>query len=281
MAKNDSNLLYIDGAAGVVADRKTGLKWLEGPGDLTSSEAAEHWIEKLNETTSGWRLPNIVELFSLFELDTPLLNATNDGPPRYWREEKHPSRSSVWVNVACRSPFVGYWTHVASDFFASFSFGCPFELSDRPDATNAFAVGHWAAPNISLFSPEEIVERLGFVWVVDHPESQNVFGAGEMTGGGRTTGIAVETQEAKKILLLMGSRAIAALEKYLAPCGSLGPDAAISSFEDDYDRTLFRVKGAWNRKREKWDGNTKSLRFRPCLARQGALRVLDRLRQNF
>jgi hypothetical protein len=213
---------------------------------------------------------------SLFQISLPLLDATSDGPPRWWVEEKEPHRSSVWFNVAYPSALVSYWARVGEGLLTSFSFGCPFDLRDHHDATNAFAVGHWMSPDVSRFTPEELVERIGFIWVIQHPESQNVFGAGELSGGGRTVRVAAEAKDAEELLLMMGDSAIPALERASTLSDAPSCFAVGDKFHDHYDQTLFQVTSRWGSEQAERHRDDRTLRFRPCLARQGALRVLKR-----
>jgi len=279
MIRNNSNLMYIDDEAGVVGDLKTGLKWLHGPTDLSSWREAESWIEGLNESDSSWRLPTIIELMSLFELSIPLLDATRDGSPRWWAEEKEPHQSSVWFNVAHSYELVRYWARVGEGLLTSFSFGYPFDLGYH-GATNAFAVGHWKSPDVNRFSSEELVERLGFIWVIQIPEIQNVFGDGELLGGGRIVRIATEAKEAEELLLRIGDKAKPALNRASTFSDALSGYAAGAIIHDHYDCTLFRVMSRWGSEQAERHNDDRTLRYRPCLVRQGALRVLERLRQS-
>ncbi len=59
---------YIFADCGGVFDSKTGLTWKLGPDENTTWDKAEAWVLSLNQCDgSGWRMPTIAELSSLYD----------------------------------------------------------------------------------------------------------------------------------------------------------------------------------------------------------------------
>lgn len=58
---------YVKYANGVVADTKTGLEWVAGPGKIMSWGEANQWAKSLDLDGSGWRLPTSKELETLYQ----------------------------------------------------------------------------------------------------------------------------------------------------------------------------------------------------------------------
>jgi hypothetical protein len=67
---------------GVVTDTVTGLEWLVGPDRDTDWIEAKSWVERLTTEDSGWRMPTIKELKTLYRKGvgennmSPLLRTT-------------------------------------------------------------------------------------------------------------------------------------------------------------------------------------------------------------
>jgi len=86
-------------ATGVVYDKKTGLEWVAGPDRNTTWNEARRWVESLNVTGSGWRMPTRAELKTLYKKGagsrniTPLLKMTGWF---VWSDETKGS-SSAWA----------------------------------------------------------------------------------------------------------------------------------------------------------------------------------------
>ena len=57
---------YSSAANGIVADSQTGLEWLAGPDKDTNWQEAQSWIEGLDVDGSGWRMPTVNELKTLY-----------------------------------------------------------------------------------------------------------------------------------------------------------------------------------------------------------------------
>jgi len=66
----------------VVKDRKTGLQWIAGPDRYTTWDEAKSWVENLNVSEGGWRMPTGKELRTLYKKGagernmTPILKTT-------------------------------------------------------------------------------------------------------------------------------------------------------------------------------------------------------------
>ena len=58
---------YIAYSSGVVLDTKTGLEWVAGPDKDTDWDQDKRWVDDLSVAGSGWRMPTIKELKSLYQ----------------------------------------------------------------------------------------------------------------------------------------------------------------------------------------------------------------------
>jgi len=58
---------YIVFSSGVVRDTNTELEWVAGPDKDTNWDEAKRWVENLTVDGSGWRMPTIEELETLYE----------------------------------------------------------------------------------------------------------------------------------------------------------------------------------------------------------------------
>ena len=73
---------FIAYSNGIIKDTKTGLEWIAGPDGDTNWHEAERWIKSLKVSGSGWRMPTMDELESLYLKGkgnrnmTPLLKTT-------------------------------------------------------------------------------------------------------------------------------------------------------------------------------------------------------------
>jgi len=73
---------FIAYASGVVYDKNTGLEWFAGPDQSTKWNQAKAWVESLNISKGGWRMPTREELKTLYKKGagkrnmTPLLKTT-------------------------------------------------------------------------------------------------------------------------------------------------------------------------------------------------------------
>jgi len=146
------------------------------------------------------------------------------------------------------------------------------------------AVRDFTNANINHHSPEELIEQLAYIWVVDHPAVQNVYGLGEMSGGGRSVAqLLTEAKKAEDLLIMKGASAIPAL---LSVSKLSDRDfnhlSMRDRLHDRHDQVLFAVQRTWGTDRETRhnDWSTRTLRYRPCLARQGAIRVLKQMGEN-
>lgn len=106
---------FVDGANGTVTDNLTGLVWLKDAGCF----AAQNWTAALasanglangrcgladNSSTGQWRLPNVVELQSLYDLskeeafdETGLFTNVDAS---YWSSTTHPRYfGNAWVGM--------------------------------------------------------------------------------------------------------------------------------------------------------------------------------------
>lgn len=84
---------------GIVFDKKSNLEWYAGPDINTTWDEAKSWAESLSIDGSGWRMPTIKELRTLYKQDagtrnmTPLLKVTGWW---IWSVETKDS-SSAWL----------------------------------------------------------------------------------------------------------------------------------------------------------------------------------------
>ena len=53
----------------ILKDKTTGLEWLPGPDKDMSLDMAKNWVKNLNRRSSGWRLPTLDEIGTLFFSD--------------------------------------------------------------------------------------------------------------------------------------------------------------------------------------------------------------------
>ena len=77
----DSKITARDGtfvayATGVVYDKNTGLEWYAGPDRHTNWNEAKRWVESLNVSGGGWRMPTRDELKTLYQKGAGTLNMT-------------------------------------------------------------------------------------------------------------------------------------------------------------------------------------------------------------
>jgi len=92
----DSRFIVTD--EGIVRDNTTGLEWVAGPNRDTTWYEAKRWVENLNVSGGGWRMPTRKELRNLYKRDAgtrarnPLLK-----PPGWyvWSDETKGS-SYAW-----------------------------------------------------------------------------------------------------------------------------------------------------------------------------------------
>jgi hypothetical protein len=61
---------------GIVYDTKTGLEWFAGPDKDTTWDEAKEWVEHLTLAGSGWRMPIIDEIKSLYKKGAGKRNMT-------------------------------------------------------------------------------------------------------------------------------------------------------------------------------------------------------------
>jgi hypothetical protein len=61
---------FVKYATGVVYDKNTGLEWYAGPDRNTDWNAAKTWVENLEVSGGGWRMPTIKELKTLYKKET-------------------------------------------------------------------------------------------------------------------------------------------------------------------------------------------------------------------
>lgn len=118
-------------ANGVISDTATDLEWFPGPDEDTNWNDAWTWINHLNKTAEGWRLPTVAELKKLFDdkledqvlgID-PLFRLTADG---------------VWSSES------GDPEHDPSARYVSFYYGDVISSPDsNPTDLRAFAVRSW------------------------------------------------------------------------------------------------------------------------------------------
>ncbi len=67
---------FILDRAGIVFDKKADLEWYAGPDRDTTWDEAKSWAESLSIDGSGWRMPTIKELRTLYKQDAGTLNMT-------------------------------------------------------------------------------------------------------------------------------------------------------------------------------------------------------------
>jgi len=101
---------------GIVRHTKTGLEWIIGPDRDMAWEEAKQWVDRLTVAGSGWRMPQIDDLKTLYEKDrgtrnmTPLLKTTGWF---VWSEETKGS-SLAWYFGFYRGD--GYWDRRNSSY---------------------------------------------------------------------------------------------------------------------------------------------------------------------
>jgi formylglycine-generating enzyme required for sulfatase activity len=67
---------FVANKNGIVWDKKTGLEWVAGPDRNTTWHEAKEWVESLNVSGGGWRMPTRAELKSLYKEGTGSRNMT-------------------------------------------------------------------------------------------------------------------------------------------------------------------------------------------------------------
>lgn len=75
---------YVKYETGVVYDQKTGLEWVMGPDRGTDWESAAFWIDSLDTDGTGWRMPTMEELKTLYHKDRGTRNMTPLLPTTGW-----------------------------------------------------------------------------------------------------------------------------------------------------------------------------------------------------
>jgi hypothetical protein len=297
------NIVNLD-ERGMLGDEKTGLQWRESSdidgleyyheavhGELygtVSWRDATDWVKTLSTTNPGWRLPTILELMSLFELGAPLAEVI-DSNGRWWAEGRRPDAwakgrpTDAWTKPSVPKSVslpILYWASIRQGLLTTFWPGYPFQCGISGDhVTNVFAVRDWKPPDIRRYTPEELIEQLGFIWVVRIPAAPSFdvvdFGGG---GGSRVISLSNEAKTAELMLLKLGVKAIPALLAVLTEPKL--QHLPIDSSWPGFDRRLFcRITTKWGSdEAEKLWEDTRELRLRPNLVRQGALRILTQLR---
>jgi hypothetical protein len=300
-----SNIIYLDEA--MLGDEKTGLQWRESSdtdgliyyqeaatGELygtVSWREATGWVEHLSSMNPGWRLPTILELMGLFELGVPLAEAIDPAAsPLYWAEGRRPDSwakgrpTDAWTKPSAPNSVslpILYWACMRRGLLTTFSPTHPFRCGMTGNVTNVLAVRDWKPLDIGRYTPEELIEQLGFIWVVHIPAAPcfDVVDSAGNIDSSRVIPLSEEAKRAEKKLLMMGVKAVPALLAVLAePKLRRLP---MDSTWDGLDRTLFGlITSRWGSdEAEKiWGGDERALRLRPNLVRQGALRILTQLR---
>ena len=90
--------LFVAYSDGIVCDMKTDLEWIVGPDKGTDYHEAVKWVKNLKIAGGGWRIPTLIELYTLYNKGrgtrnmTPLLKTTG-----WWIWALHANDSPSFV----------------------------------------------------------------------------------------------------------------------------------------------------------------------------------------
>jgi caspase domain-containing protein/uncharacterized protein DUF1566 len=113
---------FIKYGNGIVYDEKTELEWYVGPDKDTNWKAANSWVRSLTIDGSGWRMPTLRELETLYQKGKGSLNKTHLLETAGWR---------VWSSESTGSS--------AANFLFSNGYGLS-DSQENSHLTRAFAV---------------------------------------------------------------------------------------------------------------------------------------------
>jgi hypothetical protein len=90
-------------ASGVVKDNKTGLEWIAGPDADTTWYTAKSWVLELSVHGSGWRIPTLKELKTLYQKGVGTHNMTASLKTSGWLIWSAETKDTV---LACHFNFI-------------------------------------------------------------------------------------------------------------------------------------------------------------------------------